>query len=107
LFRLPAGHTPTPFLYTSPYIILSTLLSTLTLIYVVVDRVVMEKTIPEAQVFSTSVKIEQTAKGAATISVHVHDNDDGKALERSVALYKQAIDSLKEKGLAVASEQAK
>lgn len=62
---------------------------------------------PEPVVYTPSVKVEMTAKGAAMVTIHVYANDDTEARERAVALYQNTIGDLKSAKIPVASEVAK
>jgi hypothetical protein len=59
---------------------------------------------PEPQTYQYSVKISQTAKGAATVDVHVYSNNMEAARVQAVQLYDQTLQDLKSKQLSVASE---
>lgn len=61
---------------------------------------------PEAQIYNASVKIEQTAKGAAMVTVHVYANDDNSARIRAGNLFLETIKSLKENGQLIAGAGA-
>ena len=52
-------------------------------------------------VFSHSVKIDQTAKGAR-VTVHVHANSQETAIGQAVETYKNTIKKLEENGQPVA-----
>jgi len=52
-------------------------------------------------VFSHSVKIDQTAKGAR-VTVHVHANEGKEAMCQAIDLYKQTIEDLTKNNLQVA-----
>lgn len=62
---------------------------------------------PNVIIYTSDVKISQTAKGLAQVDVHVYGNDDEESRKRAVALYKQTIEDLKAQGLPVASEASK
>jgi HPt (histidine-containing phosphotransfer) domain-containing protein len=55
--------------------------------------------------FQYSVKISQTAKGAATVDVHVFSNNLEAARVQAVQQYAQCIEDLKSKGLTVAMDK--
>jgi hypothetical protein len=57
--------------------------------------------------FQFSVKISQTAKGAATVDVHVFSNDLETARIQAVDQYAKTIADIKAKGLPVASLEGK
>jgi len=59
---------------------------------------------PEPVIYTSSVKIEQTAKGLAMVTVHVYASDDDEARKRAVALYVETLAELKAGNFAVASE---
>ena len=59
---------------------------------------------PAAQIYSTSVKIEQTAKGLAMVTVHIYSNSDEDASARAVNLYIETLKSLAQKGQTTASQ---
>ena len=56
--------------------------------------------------FPEDVKIEQSAKGAR-VTVHVFGNSAGETIQKAVSLYKLTMESLTEKGLAVAPIEIK
>ena len=57
----------------------------------------------EPQVYQYSVKISQTAKGAATVDVHVYSNNLEAARVQAVSQYEQTIQDLRQKGISVAN----
>jgi hypothetical protein len=57
--------------------------------------------------FQFSVKISQTAKGAATVDLHVYSNDLELARKQAVEQYAKTIEDIKAKGLPVASLEGK
>lgn len=59
---------------------------------------------PNAIIFTSDVKISQTAKGLAQVDVHVYGTDDSESRTRAVQLYKQTIADLVKEGLPVAAE---
>lgn len=64
----------------------------------------MEQEAPNAIIFTSDVKISQTAKGLAQVDVHVYGVDDAETRKRAVELYKATLEDLKTAGLPVATE---
>jgi hypothetical protein len=59
---------------------------------------------PESVVYTSSVKISQTAKGAATVDVHIYGTEDEDTRRRAVQLYIDTLLDLKAKDMSTASE---
>lgn len=59
---------------------------------------------PEPVIYTSSVKISQTAKGAATVDVHIYGTDDADTRQRAVQLYVDTLLDLKAKDIPVAME---
>ena len=57
---------------------------------------------PEAVIYSSSVKIEMTAKGLAMVTVHIYSNNDEEARSRAVTLYQKTIGELEKMALPTA-----
>jgi GH35 family endo-1,4-beta-xylanase len=61
----------------------------------------------QQQLYQYSVKIEMTAKGLATPTIHVYSNDMETARQQAVEQYFRIIEDLKAKGLPVAHSENK
>ena len=57
------------------------------------------------QLYKYSVKIDTTAKGLLTLTIHVYSNDMGTVAKESVELYADVIKYAKARGYRVATEQ--
>jgi len=66
-----------------------------------------QQEVPSQPTFQYSVKISQTAKGAATVDVHVYSNDLEAARTQAVEQYAKTIEDIKARGLPVASSEGK
>jgi hypothetical protein len=58
---------------------------------------------PEPIIYTSSVKISQTAKGAATVDIHIYGIEDADTCKRAVQLYIDTL-VLKAKDMVFASE---
>ena len=59
---------------------------------------------PEPVIYTISVKISQTAKGAATVDVPVYGTEDAETRRRAVQLYIDTLSDLKAKDMPIAME---